>query len=357
MRNPTLDIAKGLGILAVVLGHNWISLHEPGELFNVLFSFHMPLFFVVSGALLKPSANMWVMSIQRGVSLLAPYATTMALVAAASAITGYLTLQYLIGVAYASGGTIPWQWAPLWFLPHLWVVGIAGVTVQRWGGVLLRGAWPQVLLLLTLLGGGYFWMNFIKQLPLTFYGMPVSEIGLPLGIDLIGITTFYYMVGYVFRKKIDGLKFSAWRMMLALCGFLLIHWLTNDTIDLNRRRYDDLFICTASALCAIYLVFSISEIASRYRVATRYLAYLGRGSLFILIFHFAMQNVAYNILFYHGKTGHGWASFGSFFVGVAGPLVMLELVRRHRVLRTLWMPRAFERRLEKRTAANGGGLP
>lgn len=40
-----IDIARGLGIAAVVLGHNWIVLHEKGELFRVIYSFHLPLFF------------------------------------------------------------------------------------------------------------------------------------------------------------------------------------------------------------------------------------------------------------------------------------------------------------------------
>lgn len=44
-RNATIDVAKGLGILLVVLGHNALLDRERGEPFRVVFSFHMPLFF------------------------------------------------------------------------------------------------------------------------------------------------------------------------------------------------------------------------------------------------------------------------------------------------------------------------
>jgi fucose 4-O-acetylase-like acetyltransferase len=39
------DIAKGLGILAVILGH----CHLPEEVWNSIYSWHMPIFFVISG--------------------------------------------------------------------------------------------------------------------------------------------------------------------------------------------------------------------------------------------------------------------------------------------------------------------
>ncbi|MEO7862090.1 MAG: acyltransferase family protein [Nitrospirales bacterium] len=59
LRNKTVDIAKGLGILLVVFGHNWIVLHEKGELFRVIFSFHVPLFFFLSGIFFKETTSLF----------------------------------------------------------------------------------------------------------------------------------------------------------------------------------------------------------------------------------------------------------------------------------------------------------
>lgn len=52
-RDQTLDIAKGLGILCVYLGHSiWCC----GIIGNAIYSFHMPLFFLISGLLFAPLA-------------------------------------------------------------------------------------------------------------------------------------------------------------------------------------------------------------------------------------------------------------------------------------------------------------
>ena len=49
MRIKYLDIAKGIGILLMVLGH----CYNGGALKSWIYSFHMPLFFIISGMLLK----------------------------------------------------------------------------------------------------------------------------------------------------------------------------------------------------------------------------------------------------------------------------------------------------------------
>ena len=38
-RNTTIDVAKGIGIILVVAGHNWSVLHPKGEVFRIIFSF------------------------------------------------------------------------------------------------------------------------------------------------------------------------------------------------------------------------------------------------------------------------------------------------------------------------------
>lgn len=47
MRNSQLDILKGIGISLVLVGH----VSRNGVLNNWIYSFHMPLFFFISGAL------------------------------------------------------------------------------------------------------------------------------------------------------------------------------------------------------------------------------------------------------------------------------------------------------------------
>ena len=44
-RNRVFDIMKGVGILSVILGHMDIESYWR----NVIYSFHMPLFFILAG--------------------------------------------------------------------------------------------------------------------------------------------------------------------------------------------------------------------------------------------------------------------------------------------------------------------
>lgn len=48
-RNKAIDNVRGLGIILMVLGHSSI----PFPLYNAIFTFHMPLFFILSGYLYK----------------------------------------------------------------------------------------------------------------------------------------------------------------------------------------------------------------------------------------------------------------------------------------------------------------
>lgn len=49
-----VDVAKGIAILCVVAGHTFAA-YDPGSLQNkFIYSFHMPLFFILSGFFYKP---------------------------------------------------------------------------------------------------------------------------------------------------------------------------------------------------------------------------------------------------------------------------------------------------------------
>jgi fucose 4-O-acetylase-like acetyltransferase len=49
-REDVFDIMKGVGIILMIIGHCAI----PRLLWHFIFSFHMPLFFIISGFFFKP---------------------------------------------------------------------------------------------------------------------------------------------------------------------------------------------------------------------------------------------------------------------------------------------------------------
>ena len=54
-RIDSIDVARGIAILLVVIGHAITSTTNPINLFFL--SFHMPLFFIISGICLKADNN------------------------------------------------------------------------------------------------------------------------------------------------------------------------------------------------------------------------------------------------------------------------------------------------------------
>ena len=123
-RDPVFDVMKGIGIILVLIGHI-----PPGEkLFNIIYSFHMPLFFMVAGSfadLKKDSTEALKSDVRR---LLVPALVTMAFVVLLSPLdyvedgnfmnvrTQLLSLLWL-GYANTKWGTFSID--SLWFLMAL----------------------------------------------------------------------------------------------------------------------------------------------------------------------------------------------------------------------------------------------
>lgn len=78
-RNDCVDCAKGVGIILVVLGHNSLLCEERGWLFNVIFSFHVPLFFFLAGLFLKTNISLWTLFVKKFFGLVVPYFAASAL--------------------------------------------------------------------------------------------------------------------------------------------------------------------------------------------------------------------------------------------------------------------------------------
>ena len=67
-----LDVAKGIGILLVMLGHNYVKASVP-FMEKFIFSFHMPFFFLLSGMLFKANYPLLVLFKRRFATLIRPY--------------------------------------------------------------------------------------------------------------------------------------------------------------------------------------------------------------------------------------------------------------------------------------------
>lgn len=141
-RIPWLDHARGLGIVLVVLAHALATAEDNGRLYSVIYSFHMPLFFVLSGLArgMKPDENLVSTARKLAQTLLVPFAffglvTLCYYILLQKAVAHeFLTLgQIALAAArifYGVGEWMPIN-SPLWFFPCMFVTMLLSLALVR----------------------------------------------------------------------------------------------------------------------------------------------------------------------------------------------------------------------------------
>jgi polysaccharide biosynthesis protein PslL len=316
-RNATLDIAKGLGIVLVVLGHNWIVESTKGELFRIVFSFHMPLFFFLSGVFIRAD-DAWARFVAaRAHALLKPYVVVLAAI-------GLLKMggiDYWLGLLYGTGRTL--YWIPMWFLPHLFTASLATLLVLK----VLPSARAQWVAMAVALVFGVWLMR------------QVAPADWPWSLDLLPLSLAFLLLGHRCRDAVLAFEFDATRCALAAAAFAALHVFFDQTIDVNIRLYGTLPIATAQALLGIYLTLAAAAWLGRFGGARRVLATIGSATLFILVFHIYAQWKTFNLLTAAGVApAAAWPL--ALVAGVALPLLVWQVCRRVPPLAALLLPPA-----------------
>src|SRR5215217_3297443 len=174
-----VDIAKGIGIILVVMGHNDFALISPFA-HKLIYSFHMPMFFFMSGMFFKPDVPFLTFLWNRFNRILKPFFSILLLIYFASLsfskISIVIVSRRLLKAMYGSGFYI--DWVQLWFLPHLFAVSLFAYfffkAVKRIHPVQLRWVILIIIYIVGVLSMKLFWpfeLNILGT-PLTLYGLP-----------------------------------------------------------------------------------------------------------------------------------------------------------------------------------------
>jgi acyltransferase len=302
-RDARIDAAKGVAIALVVLGH---AKGIPREFTVLVYSFHVPLFFLLSGWLShRRNAQTAAQALPTlGRTLLMPYAFFFFVAYA------YWLLTRQIGEKALRWGQVPW-WDPLgglltgigpqlyvhpalWFLPALFTTALAYFFL----GKKLRPLTIAILALLPAL----LWIAFFPGLGLR----------LPFSLDVLPIALFFYACG-----ALAGRTLPLPGSILAgsvLAAVLLVPWLwlawSNGRVDINQLRFGaSAWKFILASLLGTSIVLSISPLAARSGI----LRWMGRNTLLILCTHmlvfFVLSGIASVLGFFAagGKPGLAWA--------------------------------------------------
>jgi acyltransferase len=293
-RMDYIDVAKGIGILLVVIGHL-----RDTQLCNlaktIIFSFHMPLFFMIAG--FNFNFNKYTNSFtafvkHKFVRLLIPYFIINIFLIAyiPDNYTNLTVLQKYYTVLYGVGSKFwTWELTALWFLLSLFCAEIIFYFLIKSTNKLIE---IQILILLLLSIIGY------EATSLYHKGFI-----LPWSIDISLVALLFMYVGWKFRHYDLLSKFNAYTVskklsifiLIILCFLSIIYF--NGWSDMNARRFNSIFEFYIGGVAGS-IVFSYISILMLKQIQLKNLfVLLGENSLYILVLHLFSARIFYGDLF------------------------------------------------------------
>jgi len=288
-RVDILDSAKGLGILAVVLGH------AGSPVTGFVYLYHMALFFFISGCLYNDryTNDPWALVQRRVRTLYLPFA-------AYGVFFGLLhnvffrfniyseqveslhnkvfyfdtSREFIVNLAKILAFVKVEQiLAPLWFLPILFIVNIlfvlAASGIHKLG---LRWAeWWLAAAIAAMFCIGY-----------AFY--PENNFVLrPISIALVAASMYYF--GYLYKKHGHALPLTFGYAAACFTVLMIALYFVDSRIDTAAHEYISPPYYLAVSLCGIYLNLSLAKALGSVPVLGSFLRTAGKNSLAIMALH------------------------------------------------------------------------
>lgn len=251
MRVQYLDAAKAIGIVLMVIGHCILTMHKYPHFQGFIYTFHMPLFFLISGMLVKRDFD--TNPIRKYASAyLCPYLITCVVllsVVGMMQMMGYIphdgVRSCLLAAIYVNGAIDDsiilgdfYSIGPLWFLFALF--------------------WAQTI---------YFYINkYSSGLNRLIYVFGVFSLGwlsslyirLPLSTQAGMCALLFLEIGYHIKRhdvieKINGISPLA---LLCLCLIYLIGWTKGD-LSMAKAQYTLPLFCIMGSVIATVLLLAL----------------------------------------------------------------------------------------------------
>ncbi|WP_079708822.1 acyltransferase family protein [Paraliobacillus ryukyuensis] len=269
-----IDIAKGIGIIAVVMGHGG---HELAH--HYTYWFHMPLFFILSGLLFKPIDNfsdLFNFIKKRAIRLLLPYVSF--------GITIYFYIELKNGFELSSFLTDLYKLAyggmmmkglvtVFWFITCLFLVQIIFAVID----LIFKNNITKIALIT---------LSYLLAHIYAFYQPFESPV--PWSADVVLITLSFYAFGFYIKKYI-GLILNVKTFIasfLLLTVFIVYDYMNNYfyQIDLKPNVYNHLFLDFFIPVIICFVVFNVSKILSKYQYSST-LIKIGTSTITIMFLH------------------------------------------------------------------------
>ncbi|MET0241435.1 MAG: acyltransferase family protein [Sphingobium sp.] len=292
-----VDAAKGIGILLVIAGHVW---WRPGAVRDAIYAFHMPLFFILSGYMVKPQPG-WALLWRQARTLFVPFvAFSLILIAVDMGVEGARGVRPIFG-SFGAGmeaivlrtESLRGPFTILWFVPCLFFARIAWNMVAR--------AWPDPV--------DWRWAALVVLVLGIAHIVAARTSASPLGVIAVPAAFACYWAGQLWKARPPGA--AATLLILAPVAAATFLWLP--PVNLKPGDYGMPFLSLAGAAAiSILLCMATAQLPGSLLGP---LAWLGRASLVIMYVHVAF--IHYGSPYMKDWTLFAFALAGSVLIHLA----------------------------------------
>ena len=271
-----IDTAKFIGLVLVCFCH----IPNPEGNFHIwVYSFHMPLFFLLSGVFFSPQK----FSVRKSaMQLFVPFVLFNIIslgisIFVSSLSSGHLKLQH-IEIYNILHGSYPI--GPSWFLLSLCIIRVySGLILKYFNNLILVGISIILLVIFYFTGSGTLW---------SILSIGSSVLGLP-----------FYLLGYYLKDIIvDSRHFNKWYVLISTL-VLSILAIYNNQVGIHASQYGNNIL--------LFLIFGIIgsiaviSLSTWIKIPRRFLDVFMDGALFFICMHTLIFE--YLILIWNKSTG------------------------------------------------------
>ena len=247
-REIWIDMLRGMGALLVLLGH---LVSGTSQLKFYIYSFHMPMFFFISGYLFKYKKNIKYLVKDKIKKLIVPYFifSIISLVITVLLGTRYSIKEIVYGLLFIKGA-IPWN-SSLWFF----IILFYDIIVTN---IIFMFVKERKKLLFVI-----FVLNITLCLVLKRY-----NIVLPFGVSVMFFSLIFYWLGYIFNNYIPKIKNSIFNIFKnkfmifpILILFVISFYISNHNprVVMSQCLYPKFSIFLLLALIGIFIFSYIAR--------------------------------------------------------------------------------------------------
>lgn len=262
-----VDASKGVGILMVMFGHNWLD-----SIYTFYFyAFHMPLFFILSGYTFSYKLSFLEFIKKKAKVLLIPYLFF---------VVCYLCFYGLCSITHDGDFNIfaeivafflQQRHTYLWFLVVLFQAEIVMFFLCKYNLLSKKSLCIGVLTLLIL-------THYILY--------KTDNVNLVFNSDLVPLATTFIVVGYLYKMHFSNLLYEKNRLaifsiFIFFFSISTINYIYNGYIDIFSNKYGYLpFYYLSSITGTFFTVIFIKQLPQN-----KWLILIGKNSLLLYGFH------------------------------------------------------------------------